>query len=495
MVRPRLLWLLLCSLILVPGGSAAAQQSTAGTIVVLDASGSMWGQIDGVNKIVTARNVIRDVVPTLDPSSQLGLMAYGHNRKGDCRDIELLVPPEAVSGAAARIMDRVDAINPKGKTPLSAAVLRAAHELKHEEAPATVILVTDGLETCGADPCALGRTLEATGVAFTAHVVGFGLSPEEGAQVACLAEETGGRYFSANTAADLANALQQTVTVAPPAPVEPTRPDNNLILSVALSEEDPPLKEGEIQRLDFRLTMLGGADAGKEKRLGHRPSHILNVPAGRYSARAVYQGGDVTHEFAVSDTEVTHAVVPLRAGRADIAAILYAEAFELRKDQISWDVRNKETDRRLDIFAPAYRQVLGAGTYEIGLVIDRNPKSSPPPVSVKIEPGGTLEADIVAFNGRLAVTPLSPDGASLPDNRLRYKLKRIKDDGSPGPIVASKAGAKDPVYPLPGDYVLVLEDWGKTRRELEIPVRIGAGETLMFDVLMPEGGDMQAVRR
>jgi Ca-activated chloride channel family protein len=84
-----------------------------------------------------------------------------------------------------------------------------------------VILITDGLETCKADPCALGKELEESGVDFTAHVVGFGLSAEEGKQVACLAENTGGRYLAANDADGLAAALTQTVVEAPPAPPAP----------------------------------------------------------------------------------------------------------------------------------------------------------------------------------------------------------------------------------------------------------------------------------
>ena len=85
-----------------------------------------------------------------------------------------------------------------------------------------MILITDGLETCNADPCALGRQLETDGVDFTAHVVGFGLSAEEGRQVACLAEETGGKYFQADNAEALSEALTETVAevVEPPPPVE-----------------------------------------------------------------------------------------------------------------------------------------------------------------------------------------------------------------------------------------------------------------------------------
>ena len=121
----------------------------------------------------------------------------------------LIVPPAA--GTAGAITEAANALKFLGKTPLSEAVRRAAGELKSTEAKATVILITDGIETCEADPCALGAELEASGVDFTAHVVGFGLTAEEGKKVACLAENTGGKYIQASDAKALEEALKVTV--------------------------------------------------------------------------------------------------------------------------------------------------------------------------------------------------------------------------------------------------------------------------------------------
>ncbi|MEC7761938.1 MAG: VWA domain-containing protein [Pseudomonadota bacterium] len=199
----------------------ATAQERPSAILVLDASGSMWGQIEGVNKIVIAREVVGDLLGTLPEDQALGLVAYGHRAKGDCGDIELLYQPGTDRQAIA---DAVNGLNPKGKTPLSAAVLQAAEALKYTEEAATVILVSDGIETCDVDPCALGRQLEETGVGFTAHVIGFDVTePEAQAQLQCLAEETGGMYRSASNASELSGALEEVAIVAPepePEPVE-----------------------------------------------------------------------------------------------------------------------------------------------------------------------------------------------------------------------------------------------------------------------------------
>lgn len=121
----------------------------------------MWQKIDDGYKIRKAQDVINGLLKTLPADQELGLMTYGHRRKGDCSDIELLVAPGTATRQA--IAESVASLDPKGKTPLSAAVIQAADELRIEENAATVILVSDGRETCNLDPCAVGNELEDRG--------------------------------------------------------------------------------------------------------------------------------------------------------------------------------------------------------------------------------------------------------------------------------------------------------------------------------------------
>ncbi len=218
---------------------SAQDRDQAATILVLDASGSMWGQIDGVNKIVIAREVIGDLLTQIPADMALGLTMYGHNRRGDCSDIETMVQPGI--GNRDQIAQIVNEVNPRGRTPLSDAVIQAAEQLRYTENPATVILVSDGRETCNADPCAVGLALEEAGIDFTAHVIGFDVSEQEDrAQLQCLAENTGGQFLTASNAAELADALEQVV-VAPPPPATITMqavvaPDNTAPVSPLMWE-------------------------------------------------------------------------------------------------------------------------------------------------------------------------------------------------------------------------------------------------------------------
>ncbi|RWQ62934.1 VWA domain-containing protein [Mesorhizobium sp.] len=221
-------------------------------VIVLDASGSMWAQIDGKPKLEIARESLRTVLQSVPADKEIGFMAYGHREKGSCEDIELIVPPQA--GSAGAVSAAADSLKFIGKTPLTAAVKQAAEALKYTEDKATVILITDGLETCNGDPCALGKELKAAGVDFTVDVVGFGLTADEGKQVACLADNTGGKYIQASDEQALQNALVETIAAAPapapePAPApqpapEPEKPEFNFVPTVVLAEGGDPVTEG-----------------------------------------------------------------------------------------------------------------------------------------------------------------------------------------------------------------------------------------------------------
>lgn len=251
-------------------GAAGADDS----ILVLDASGSMWGQIEGRAKIEIAREVMDGLIDSLPAEEKLGLVAYGHRRKGDCADIEVI----AETGAdRAALKKAVGALSPKGKTPLSASVRMAAEKLKYTEAKARVILVSDGAETCAADPCAEARALEAAGVDLTVHVVGFGLESEaERASLQCIAEETGGRFILAENAGELAKALEGAVAAPEPAPAKASR----ATLRATELSGGPVIEKG----LSWRVTPAGGAEVFAKSEAGQE---TVELPPAVYDVEVV----------------------------------------------------------------------------------------------------------------------------------------------------------------------------------------------------------------
>ncbi|MCB0563368.1 MAG: VWA domain-containing protein [Phaeodactylibacter sp.] len=202
---------LFCLLFVLGLTSLRAQTHSANqsVLLILDGSGSMWAKAGGEFKINMARESIGRLLEKLSPEAKLGLIAYGHRQKDDCSDIEALVPFGPVDKAA--VMATIKEINPTGKTPITAALQEAFQLARSIEGPVSLILVSDGLETCDADPCEATRLAKAEGLPFVLHVIGLGLEEENVAQLECIAQAGEGLYFEAKDSGSLNNALEQAV--------------------------------------------------------------------------------------------------------------------------------------------------------------------------------------------------------------------------------------------------------------------------------------------
>jgi Ca-activated chloride channel family protein len=195
-------------------GMALTQQASdadekSKVMFVLDGSNSMWGQIDGTAKISIAKEVMTNLIKDLDPDINMGLMAYGHREKDNCSDIEVMALPGPVD--RDRLIDHVQNITPRGKTPISDALSIASVSVGYFAGKSSVVLVSDGLETCNADPCAKALSLGLVNPGFDVHVIGFDVTKEESQSLQCIADATGGKFFRANNASELKDALAKTV--------------------------------------------------------------------------------------------------------------------------------------------------------------------------------------------------------------------------------------------------------------------------------------------
>ena len=198
-----------------------ASSSDKASIIVLDASGSMWGQLkDGRSKIEVAREVMNEYLKKRDATAPLGLVVYGHRKRGDCTDIEMLSPVKVQD--AQKLSKIISAIQPKGKTPLTDALALAVKQIPRTAEEADIILITDGLETCDQDPCALAEKIASEGIDIRAHVVGFGLSEKEVNTLACIPKKTGGKLLRPQSGKELIEALEEVEK--PIAKVESSEP-------------------------------------------------------------------------------------------------------------------------------------------------------------------------------------------------------------------------------------------------------------------------------
>jgi len=205
----------------------------------------MWGQIEGQNKIAIAKKVLNKLVDNLPDNTEVGLIAYGHREKGDCKDIETIVEPGPLDKALVK--QKIDDLNPKGKTPITDSVLMAFDLVKASENATTVVLVSDGIETCGGDPCKAVQDAKDAGINFIMHVVGFDVGDVDVSELECAAQAGGGLYLSAQNAGELSEALETAIEIPAELPVgklsvkvtaEGKLQDSMLILTNTATGED-----------------------------------------------------------------------------------------------------------------------------------------------------------------------------------------------------------------------------------------------------------------
>jgi hypothetical protein len=177
--------------------------------IILDASGSMKMLLGAKSRWATAQDVLKDVVSKLPGDFSVGLRAYGHTLPstdpGTCKDTSLVVPVAPLNPAA--LLASAAKLAPRGETPLVYSILQTPGDLK-QAGGGTVILITDGEESCKGDFAAAAKTLKDAGLNLTLNIVGFTLKnvPAQ-AQLSGLAESTGGHYYGASSGASLARAV------------------------------------------------------------------------------------------------------------------------------------------------------------------------------------------------------------------------------------------------------------------------------------------------
>lgn len=428
-------------------------------MIVMDASGSMWGQINGVTKIEIARETLGTVLQSVPADFELGLIAYGHRQRGECGDIEEVVSPGVNN--RDQITTAVNGFNPKGKTPLTEAVRQAAESLRYSEEKATVILVTDGIETCEADPCAVASELERDGIDFTAHVVGFGLSEEEGQQVACLAENTGGDFILADNAEELGDALEQTV-VAPP---EPPAPQYTLLDGMEDGIDRPG---NDYRRFDLPVADPAICQATCRDEAQCVAWTFVKPGVQAESARCWLknpQPAQVANDCCISGVFDKEPPNP----ELDVRAVLTQGGPPLEEGR--WDVTDLTTDETKTSFGAKPDFVFGDGPYRIAYRINRVEEA----IEINVDGARPSTGEVVLNAGVVSFDVAYAEGGEKIDGvRIDVETDRTQD---------TQFGTYNAVTYAGPAKVRVRSG----RAEMEYDINVIAGEAMARTFVLPAG--------
>jgi Ca-activated chloride channel family protein len=168
---------------------------------------------DGRSRFDGARAAIGDMLAKLPEDMRVGLRVYGHQSapaEKNCEDSDLVAPFDAAGKSRDAVLARIGGLKAQGYTPITLSLQRAAADIGAEpSAERVVVLVSDGRETCKADPCAAAKALAAADARLVVHTVGLGVDAAARTQLTCIASVARGRYFDATTSGDLSRRLAE----------------------------------------------------------------------------------------------------------------------------------------------------------------------------------------------------------------------------------------------------------------------------------------------
>ena len=484
-------------LVAVFGFAIPAAAQTGDAILILDASGSMWGQVDGQTKISAARKAVDSILSKWKTTDRLGLIAYGHRTKGDCRDIELVVPVGTFD--AEKIRSAVRGLNPKGKTPMADSLRAAAQALRSSENKATVILVSDGIETCSPDPCAVAAELKKSGVNFTAHVIGFDVTdPAAKNQLQCIARATGGVYLDAQNASGLENALGRAVEATQGTKVQseaPAKPEPNPLtdknfrgIARLVAGADPIsdtksdvvwsfYKSSSGQKGDYIATVYGSPAAD-------------TMEPGEYIVHVKY--GYVEREFPFKvEKKISTLDVALDAGYVTSDGSVEGAG---KADGVTWEVHTEKGEYVATDYEAVPKFVLPAGNYKLTLTkgASKNEKA------FSLAAGDSINVSMTLDVGKLAVSAVYAQSGPKVEQGIAVEVRRPAKSDIEQPVWV--ATVYDPIsqFDLPAGRYEVVVGVGYAKRVF--PVEIKSGDTLrvnfnleagVLGVSVPEGSTVE----
>jgi hypothetical protein len=237
--------------------------------LIFDCSLSMKEPVSGTPKIDIARRVLRELTQNLPADMQVGLRLYGHlgfwhsakdpkppyptNDDPRLKTDSNLVVQIGPFGTAKRknLLVWLDWAEPEGKTPLCYSLLEARKDFPAACAGKTVVLLSDGMETCGGSLDDVARAYANSDIGVVIQVVGFDIrEPKVRQQLEKIAKLGGGKYYDARDARQLVDALRQAI---PSTGFEVLAADRDTVVASALVNGKPL----ELAAGSYRVRLAG----------------------------------------------------------------------------------------------------------------------------------------------------------------------------------------------------------------------------------------------
>ncbi len=432
-----------------------SQESTplSPIIFIYDASGSMWGQIDGISKKEIASTVLSDAVNKLSDNQETGLVAYGHRTEGDCRDVEFIA--EVALGNKSKINQSLKKIKPLGKTPLAYSANLVIDKLRQSKMKSTIILITDGIESCDGNICDVVKAAKEEGIDFRLHIVGFGLKAGETEQLKCAAEAGDGKYFDAADAGGLTVALSEATNETVDA-----LPDN---FSVFVVKNGIPI-DAMVQ------SYKAGTTIESDRVRTYQDTGFMHLPAGKYDLKVTPLENSNVKPMMISniesfDDKTAHKTVSFDGAKIQVLAL---------NNGVGWDASVKiinKTDGKVAAHGRTYGRPkileVNPGIYNIeiialamkGIEIQENIEN------VAVEAGDLKEVEHNFKTGIAMIGAVNSSG--LVDATVNFLETTTNKNVAAARTYVSESSNPREFLLNPGSYVVKVTSRGKSGGKTE----------------------------
>lgn len=203
-LSPLLCFCLLFFTQIIQEAKAEPDQDLTSATLIYDLSNSMWAPINNVPKVTHAQKGIAAGIKNYNNKINLGLIAFGHNEKSGCDNVEQIVPLDVLN--TGKLQSSIKPLRPRGNAPIGKALLDAANMSSNRAIPYTIILLSDGASNCPIDPCKTAASLKGAFPNMIIDVIALGKVDDASLKsLSCIAAPFGGKlnFVNSNTAIGL----------------------------------------------------------------------------------------------------------------------------------------------------------------------------------------------------------------------------------------------------------------------------------------------------
>ena len=488
---------IICCALASASGMLHAQDAKPNILMILDSSRSMWGQIDGINKVVSARTVIGDLAPRLEQDANFGLVAYGHRQTAGCRDVQLVLPMAA--NKADKIKSVVGRIKPKGSTPIAAAMIEGAKAAGAAKQKASIILVADGLDNCKGDPCATADKLKQSSKDLTIHTIAFDRKEKDALEaLRCVADNTGGTFFSATNEDEFKIALDRIIEIA--------LGQSELPVPTAAAPALESLVPAPPQTSGIAPPMQG---APKFKQGPSDPNQTAALPPAiqPQPGPATPGGPPPAAPAETKPDDAKTAALASQPVAINFKALLTEAGPEVRNGLV-WRIFDSKLGRngRYKLISThrdaAPTADLRPGDYLVNAAYGLSNLTK----KVTVTPGQTADETLVLNAGGLRLGSILANGAELPPNAVRYDVfadeadqfgnrQKVMGDAKPGVIIRLNAGVYHIVSVYGDANAIVRADVTVEPGKLTEATINHSAARVSFKLVLRRGGEAQADTR